>query len=405
MNVLAFPPSYIERIGSERFRIKDIRGTEFETSLAGLATYLLAYGEKSDDLNSIYEKIRRVTDIKKERLEAILEKLTGEELLVRINYNPDDFFHVGRILENALTSFKGKEALSIAFVGISVGSECPYNCKGCYRPENLDTGRGVDDKKYEGVIDDASKLGAKSIAITGGEPTHPKLIERTKTIAEMAFARGLDVNLTTSGYALFEHIGELEKYLCGVQISLDGFREYHDVYRGMNGSFDRALQSITACTEREIPVMINCTVTNDNIDEVDNFSNYLKTNFSGVVVRFSPIIPKGKGKEYCHKNYSEFVKKCFNRIMETKRKNEGKSFTFSPKKRICFAGTSMAYIREDGLVFPCSFIDESIGSIEETSFYDIWQSPKLEKYRGKEIVNGDAEIMFNCRALADAISS
>ena len=93
-----------------------------------------------------------------------------------------------------------------------------------------------------GVLDEAVKIGTRTVVITGGEPfVHPDLF----TVVRAAKARGLSVNITTNGTLIDKHWDALVS--CGVDslsFSLDGMPETHDALRGQKGAWRRTVAGL-----------------------------------------------------------------------------------------------------------------------------------------------------------------
>ena len=64
-----------------------------------------------------------------------------------------------------------------------------------------------------------------------------------------------------------------------LMVSLDGYRTTHDKIRGRKGNFDSAVEVIKYFKENtNIPITIGCTITKDNLWEVDYLFDYLQEN-------------------------------------------------------------------------------------------------------------------------------
>jgi 12,18-didecarboxysiroheme deacetylase len=146
---------------------------------------------------------------------------------------------------------------------------CNLKCVHCYA--------GSENKKYEGemstedakkMIDDLAAFGAPVLLFSGGEPVvRPDLLE----LMHYAKSKGMRVVISTNGTLITaERAKEFaEVGLSYVGVSLDGGRETHDKFRGMEGSFDKAIEGIRNSKAAGIKVGLRMTLNNRNYQDVD----------------------------------------------------------------------------------------------------------------------------------------
>ena len=102
---------------------------------------------------------------------------------------------------------KRRTILSIADMELSITDLCPFNCSYCSKKENKSTKDYVTIEEWKKVIKEAYLMGANGIKLTGGEPLHPLVIDKTLSIAKYAREIGYErVVLLTSGYSLADNI-------------------------------------------------------------------------------------------------------------------------------------------------------------------------------------------------------
>ena len=163
-------------------------------------------------------------------------------------------------------------SLKLETVVLQVTTKCPYSCPQCYMK------RGDSDMAFDiakKVIDDAVKLGAQAVQLTGGEPlVNPHIFD----IIQYASERGLLTLLATSGYACFEEtFKKLSKSgLTAMCVSINGISESVNAKSRM--PFEEALNTVRIAKRYNIFCFLNVVVTDDNVDEIATLGIYAKQN-------------------------------------------------------------------------------------------------------------------------------
>ena len=128
------------------------------------------------------------------------------------------------------------------------------------------------------LIDEIAQMQVPVFVLTGGDPIkRPDLFE----LIEHARSVGVRVSLTPSATPLLTRdvIQRLKQSgLARLAVSLDGsYREIHDAFRGMSGSFDRTMEAIEWANEVGLPVQINTTFSRSNVEDFDNIAALMET--------------------------------------------------------------------------------------------------------------------------------
>jgi MoaA/NifB/PqqE/SkfB family radical SAM enzyme len=151
---------------------------------------------------------------------------------------------------------------------------CPF-----WKRSNKDLSTEVEKTILRRIYDS----GACAIAFEGGEPLLRKDLSEI-----LAYSRSLPLqtSLVTNGTLLASRIDEIAQYINGaVYVSLDGLEKTHDAIRGVNGSFKRTIEGITAASKK-VSVIINTTIMDENIDEIEDLVELAK----GLGVKISVAI-------------------------------------------------------------------------------------------------------------------
>lgn len=131
-------------------------------------------------------------------------------------------------------------------------------------PEELTTAEAL------GVIDQIAALAPPVLVLTGGDPLmRPDLFE----LVGRAVSRGLRVALspTTTALVTRARLSRLRDLgLTMVHISLDGADEAtHDGFRGVSGTFRRAVQALEDCRDLGIPTQVGTTLARHNVGQLE----------------------------------------------------------------------------------------------------------------------------------------
>ena len=146
---------------------------------------------------------------------------------------------------------------------------CNLRCAHCYAQSERKGREGeMSTAEAKAMIDDLAAFGAPVLLFSGGEPClRPDVVE----LMQHAKDAGMRVVLSTNGTlitpelaARFAAVG-----LSYAGVSLDGGRETHDGFRGLPGSFDRALEGIRNAKAAGVKVGLRMTISKRNWREID----------------------------------------------------------------------------------------------------------------------------------------
>jgi Fe-coproporphyrin III synthase len=145
---------------------------------------------------------------------------------------------------------------------------CNLKCVHCYaQSEDRDYAGEMSTEEAKVMIDDLAEFGAPVLLFSGGEPTIRKdLLE----LMHYAKGKGMRVVISTNGTLItaerakeFADVG-----LSYVGVSLDGGKETHDEFRGLPGSFDKALAGIRNSRDAGIKVGLRMTINKRNWQDI-----------------------------------------------------------------------------------------------------------------------------------------
>jgi 12,18-didecarboxysiroheme deacetylase len=173
---------------------------------------------------------------------------------------------------------------------------CNLKCVHCYAQALDEQGRDeISTEQGKAIIDDLAEFGSPVMLFSGGEPLVRKdLVE----LAHHAVNRGMRAVISTNGTLISkEKARELKEVgLSYVGISLDGGPEVHDKFRGVSGSFDRAMQGIENCQAEGLKVGLRFTINRRNVGEVPELFRLVREREVPRIC-FYHLVYSGRGSE------------------------------------------------------------------------------------------------------------
>lgn len=175
---------------------------------------------------------------------------------------------------------------------ISATSFCNLNCKYCNPKRNINCNI-LSDKDLLEIVESGISAGIRRITWTGGEPTVRKgfvnLVKKAKALGIKS------QHLTTNGILFFKIADELKKAgISRVNFSLDTLDK--NQYRNICGfdGFDYVIRSIKKAIKIYHYAKINCVLTKENFDEIDDFVKFIEKFQGKLTIRFLELVPCGQ---------------------------------------------------------------------------------------------------------------
>lgn len=240
------------------------------------------------------------------------------------------------------------------------------------------------------------------VSITGGEPlARPDFIEIIKILRECQFIYGI----TTNGYLLTEKIADEIKNCVKVNISLHGLKDMHDKTVNVPGAFDKVTANIKMLKEKGIDVMINCVITNENIDELQKMKELADELGTGIRFQHLEFLSPETAAAHCkfmtdklggaypvkYGTYKltdesivkakKFIEDNPNQVYEPDGIDVDKYYNDPnwSRKPHCLFPWGVARIDPYGNVYPC--VDYVYGNLKEQTLRQIWKGEKAKKFR------------------------
>ena len=145
-------------------------------------------------------------------------------------------------------------------------ARCNLKCVHCYAytepKDELNTA------EVKSVIDDLAEMKVPLILFSGGEP----LLRRDLfEVASYATEKGLKIALSTNGTLITQEIAQKLKRagFSYVGVSLDGLKDVHDKFRGVEGAFEKAVEGLKNVKDVGLLTGVRFTVTKFNLKDVE----------------------------------------------------------------------------------------------------------------------------------------
>ncbi|KYK32125.1 MAG: radical SAM protein [Theionarchaea archaeon] len=263
-------------------------------------------------------------------------------------------------------------------VSFEITRQCNLRCKHCYSNSGVKRDKELTVKEIKKLIDQLANIGVLNVMLTGGEPLlHPHFFDvltyiRSKPMSCVIFSNG--TLITQEVVDTLAEIGVLS-----VNISVDGaVPETHDAFRGVQGSFEKAVNAITMLREADIAVRCNTSLHKGNIGEFVEITTLLEE--LGVEnSRVYPISYSGRPEKsdifVTPEEYRRALKRL-NQHLVQQGKEVRIELPYSLLLKNCGIGMDSLTIRSNGNVVPCPPFpdDASLGNVREIPLAEIWNN-------------------------------
>ncbi len=309
----------------------------------------------------------------------------------------------------------------------NVTRKCNLKCSHCYinaapreHTDELTTEEG------KRLIDQICEVSHPLLILSGGEPLLRKDIYE---LIEYGTEKGLRMGLGSNGTLIDDSVAKKLKQsgIKTVSISLDShIPDHHDDFRGIQGSWQKAISAIEALRTNDVLVQVNTTLTQHNYDEIDDVMSLAeKLGVENFHLFF--LVPTGRGKKIADITpamYEEMIKNTFAKTARHKlnvkpscapqfmRIAKDMNLDMRQWVRGCMAGLYYCRVYPNGEITPCPYLPIKLGNVRDKSFKDIWfNSEVFKKIRDFDSLEGKCgvceyrSICGGCRARAYGLST
>ncbi|MBO5421434.1 MAG: radical SAM protein [Clostridia bacterium] len=275
-----------------------------------------------------------------------------------------------------------------------ITGRCNFNCKMCYVHNSMCNHQKSEEMSAEWWIETGRKAvdsGMVFLLITGGEPLlRDDFPEIYKALHEM----GLVVSLNTNGYLLTDKIRKLFFEYPPNRINVSLYGSDNDAYEKFTGvrAFDTIIANINVMREAGIDVRFNCSITQDNCDDIKNIYKvasdlglhikstsymYPQTRLKGIYgendSRLSPLEAARCRVDWSLMRYSQddFVSRAKGMQMKIDEFLESPRECAEENGIRCRAGRSSFWLNKNGEMSVCGMFDKSF-DVKTLGFTEAW---------------------------------
>ncbi len=291
-----------------------------------------------------------------------------------------------------------------------VTGACNLRCIHCHAASNKPAKGELTTDEAKRFIDDLAGVDEfRMLVYTGGEPlVRHDLLE----LLHHSKKAGLTNVIATNGTLITEEVAFRLKDagVVGAAVSLDSSQgTIHNYIRSNGNAFDLAMRGIRAVKRAGILLQINVTAMEYNRAGLEELIDLADREGSGIMLMYQ-LVPVGRGSAIeeaaldvtenerllkslaCkQKDVSTIIEpvagpQYWPYLMEQRGRSDGAWLKLA--KRVfhgCSAGRGFVYIKANGDVWPCPFVEINAGNVRERSFEEIWrQSDVFVNLRNRE---------------------
>ncbi|MGZ8889614.1 MAG: radical SAM protein, partial [Halobacteriota archaeon] len=287
---------------------------------------------------------------------------------------------------------------------------CNLRCIHCHASGGKPAADELTTEEAKHLLDQLAEVPEfRMMAFTGGEPlVRQDLFELLAYSQALGFTNTLATNATLIDDDVARRLRRFGVVIAAV--SLDGFTaEQHDMVRGIAGSFEAALEGMRALRRAGIVLHVNITAMEYNVEQLVDLMRLVDELGAGILLMYQ-LVPVGRGCDIHQAALDDGANERLIRFMAEAQRTtraimepvagpqywpfllQRAGISSGPLLRLaetvfhgCSAGRGFVYIKPDGDVWPCPFIEMSCGNVRELPFRRIWkQSPVFEDLRHRE---------------------
>lgn len=291
-----------------------------------------------------------------------------------------------------------------------ITTACNLHCIHCHTSSGEPGADELTTEEAKHLLDELTRIKQfRMMAFTGGEPLlRQDFFELLAHSNTLGFTNTIATNATLVDDSVAQKLHRHGVVIAAV--SLDGFdATTHDTVRGLPGSFEAAMRGMHALRRAGILLHINITAMEYNMSQIEQLITLVDELGTGILLMYQ-LVPVGRGRDVreaaldvnTNKQLIQFMARAqrdIRAIVEPvagpqywpyllQRAHINKGLALRLAELVfhgCAAGRGFIYIKPNGEVWPCPFVEVSCGNVREMPFQTIWNtSPVLQSLRARE---------------------
>ena len=287
---------------------------------------------------------------------------------------------------------------------------CNLHCIHCHTSAGKAAADELSTAEARRMIDELATVSDfRMMAFTGGEPlVGGDLFELLAYSRALGFANTMATNATLIDREVARQLRRRGVVIAAV--SLDGFdAATHDRIRGSPGAFDAAVAGMRALTRAGILLHVNITAMEYNLEQMDRLVELVEELGTGILL-FYQLVPVGRGRKIGQAALDLGANERLIRFMAAAQQHARaimepvagpQYWPFLLQKagikaglglRLaeqvfhgCSAGRGFLYIKPNGEVWPCPFLEVACGDARQVGFAKaLNQSPVFADLQQRE---------------------
>ncbi len=288
---------------------------------------------------------------------------------------------------------------------------CNLHCIHCHASGGKPAADELTTQEGKRLLDQLAGVSEfRMMAFTGGEPlVRRDLFELLAYAQALGFTNTMATNATLIDGAVAERLRRLGVVIAAV--SLDGFdAATHDYVRNEPGSFAAAIRGMRALRQAGILLHINITAMEYNMGQMEPLMALVEELGTGILLMYQ-LVPVGRGRRIgkaaldlgANERLIRFMAEAQRTARAVMEPVAGPQYWPFLLQRAgirggpllglghavfhgCSAGRGFVYVKPNGEVWPCPFIEVSCGNVREAPFATIWNaSPVFVDLRQREV--------------------
>src|SRR3990172_9126543 len=199
----------------------------------------------------------------------------------------------------------------------NVTRECNMKCGHCYiNATEKKLSNELSTQEGKNLIDQICQVSKPLLILSGGEPL---LRSDIYELIQYGASKGLKMGLGSNGSLIDDAVASKLKAagIATVSISLDShIPAQHDEFRGVVGSWEKAVNACKALRKNNVLVQVNTTLTHDNYNQIDDIMS-LSEGIGVENFHLFFLVPTGRGAKLADispQKYEDMISNTFAKV-------------------------------------------------------------------------------------------